>query len=297
MSVYRSIFFLLLLSTAQLSGQSLEALRAEKEALEREEKKARLALQSLNKDIDNWEVQLAQVSTLLQLQQKLSKGFKKIIATNNAIKDLLAHRMDSVEQVRDNRKDALAERAQAFYVSRRLDASSSWISWSPGKRVKDNIYLKQYKKNIQQSIESLDSLTAMIVADQQEIDSIVSQNRLKLDASTITEAQIKTQKKKLSSQKKELLKEKKKIEARVKKQQQNLKKINTAIVKAIERETKKEKRKVDVVLNKAFEDNKGKLPLPLDKAIVLQGYGEQHHAVLKQVKHMNNGLHLSSTST
>ena len=80
------------------------------------------------------------------------------------------------------------------------------------------------------------------------------------------------------------------------------KQLENQIRKIIEEEIKKErilaeKRNKDVsltpeaiALSKEFNNNKGKLPWPLSKGIIVQKYGKQKHPIFKGVETFNNGV-------
>jgi septal ring factor EnvC (AmiA/AmiB activator) len=45
-----------------------------------------------------------------------------------------------------------------------------------------------------------------------------------------------------------------------------------------------------MVLSSEFNNNKGKLPWPLEKGVIIQGYGKQKHIVLAGIETFNNGI-------
>ncbi len=49
-------------------------------------------------------------------------------------------------------------------------------------------------------------------------------------------------------------------------------------------------------LSAAFEDNRGKLPWPVERGIISSRFGEQPHPVLKKVTVKNNGIDISTTA-
>jgi septal ring factor EnvC (AmiA/AmiB activator) len=49
-------------------------------------------------------------------------------------------------------------------------------------------------------------------------------------------------------------------------------------------------------LSKSFEENKGKLPWPVERGVISSRFGEQPHPVLKRVTIKNNGIDISTTS-
>jgi len=48
------------------------------------------------------------------------------------------------------------------------------------------------------------------------------------------------------------------------------------------------------LLNDKFEANRGKLPWPTERGVILSSYGEHEHAVLKGVKVRNDGIYIST---
>jgi len=45
-----------------------------------------------------------------------------------------------------------------------------------------------------------------------------------------------------------------------------------------------------MALSSEFNNNKGKLPWPLEKGVIIQGYGKQKHTVLAGIETFNNGI-------
>ena len=51
------------------------------------------------------------------------------------------------------------------------------------------------------------------------------------------------------------------------------------------------------LLSSNFETNKGKLPWPVSRGFIVQGFGEHNHAVLKNVKVKNNGVDIKTSES
>jgi hypothetical protein len=47
-------------------------------------------------------------------------------------------------------------------------------------------------------------------------------------------------------------------------------------------------------LSNSFENNRGRLPWPVDKGFVSQGFGKYHHAVAQKVEMENYGVDIST---
>ena len=82
------------------------------------------------------------------------------------------------------------------------------------------------------------------------------------------------------------------------------KKLDDKIRKIIEEEIAKTKRKGDnenltpeaLALSSEFNKNRGRLPWPLDKGIIVGLYGKQNHPVFAGVEIFNNGIEIATES-
>lgn len=71
-------------------------------------------------------------------------------------------------------------------------------------------------------------------------------------------------------------------------------KTTAPAVKEVEKETPTFSESKELALNKSFEANKGRLPLPVASGSITGRFGEQPHPTLKNVKTNNNGIDISS---
>ena len=103
---------------------------------------------------------------------------------------------------------------------------------------------------------------------------------------------------------KDLQNKEKQLRQEIKKQQQEAEKLKKAIQKIIEEELKRQeeaKKKSGFALTpeaKAlsddFQNNKGKLPWPVEKGVITEKYGEHPHPVLREIKIQNNGINIGT---
>ena len=94
----------------------------------------------------------------------------------------------------------------------------------------------------------------------------------------------------------------KRLRAEIKAKQKEAAKLQKAIEDAIRKEIEAAKKKGKYILTPEakelmgkFEKNKGKLPWPLDKAIITGKFGNHPHEVLTYIMVNNNGIDLSTT--
>jgi murein hydrolase activator len=97
-----------------------------------------------------------------------------------------------------------------------------------------------------------------------------------------------------------LMQEENKLRAELKKQQQDVNRLNAAIQRIIEEEIRRAKEASKTktfqltpeaaALSSNFENNKGKLPWPVERGIVCGKYGEHPHPFLPGIVVKNNGV-------
>lgn len=88
----------------------------------------------------------------------------------------------------------------------------------------------------------------------------------------------------------------------IKKKEEEARKLQRAIRRIIEEEQRKLANSKGIFkltpeqkeLGDKFASNKGKLPWPLAKGVITEGYGEHWHPVLKGIKIKNNGVNIST---
>jgi len=171
------------------------------------------------------------------------------------------------------------------------------------------VYLKQYasfrKNQVDKIIESQKKLVI------KEDVLIKKNNQLVLDSASKTNL-IGAKKQELNSigetkqEKQELVNKLSKSEKVFKNQLQDklkrAKALDDEIRKIIAEEIRKEREKAEkknkgfaltpvaMALSSEFNNNKGKLPWPLEKGVIIQGYGKQKHSVLAGIETFNNGI-------
>lgn len=173
------------------------------------------------------------------------------------------------------------------------------------------IYLKQYASFRKHQTVKIKQAQDELKSKRNEL--LTYKVKLELDLSLKRKIR-KTQKQEIqnitdSKQEKEsLIRKLSKSEKRFKKELQEkkvkAKQLEDQIRKIIEEEIKKERLLAEkrskevsltpeaVALSKEFNSNKGKLPWPLSKGIIVQKYGKQKHPILKGIETFNNGVNI-----
>jgi len=318
------IFFTFLLSFAAFS-QTKEEFKKQKLSIEKEinyttkllnktkanKDKSLSYLRVLDKQIQNQERLLQTLNIEISLLSKQAqKTEQSIIKTEQSIKteqknlELLkgeyAKMIYACFKKKGNRNDLM------FIVSAE-DFNQTY------KRI---VYLKQYasfRKNqaekITESQKELESRKADLKNQKDQL-ILESASKKELMSSKTNELTTISDTK---QEKQELINKLSQSEIVFKKQlqdkQKRAKKLDDQIRKIIEEEIRKAREEVKkkngnddsynltpeaLTLSTEFNSNKGKLPWPLEKGVIVQGYGKQKHTVFVGIETFNNGIDIAT---
>jgi len=178
------------------------------------------------------------------------------------------------------------------------------------------VYLKQYasfRKNQAEKItESQKGLKSSKADLNNQKDQLILESALKKELMSAKTNELTTISD-TKQEKQELINKLSKSEIVFKKQlqdkQKRAKKLDDQIRKIIEEEIRKAREKVKkkngnddsynltpeaLALSSEFNSNKGKLPWPLEKGVIVQRYGKQKHAVFAGIETFNNGIDIAT---
>ena len=320
-SKYIILLFGILLSFSALS-QTKDELKKQKTSIEKEisyttnllnktkanKSKSLSYLKVLDKQINNKERLLQTLNIEISLLNKqIQKTGLSIVKTEQSIlaeqENLVLLKSEYAKMIfacfkkKGNRNDLI------FIISAE-DFNQAY------KRI---IYLKQYASfRINQAIKITESQKEL---ERKKVDLNYQQVQLSLESASKNEL-VTAKKNELNTisetkrEKQELVKKLSKSERVFKKQlqdkQNRAKALDDKIRKIIEEEIRKAREKAEkknkgfsltpeaMALSSEFNNNKGKLPWPLAKGVIVQGYGKQKHAVFGGVETFNNGIDIAT---
>ena len=303
------LVFFISFSTAAQNRQALEKqrIKLQKEiktinallfSSQTKEKNLLSDLSDLNKRITVREELIATINKeTKQLSKEISKNEKQIGLYQQNLKNL---KDDYANMVVQSYKSKTQQSRLMFILSsdnflqayKRMEYIKQYASYraQQGEEIKkETLILQKLNDTLKESKSEKETLLLINKGEKEQI------NQEKETQETLV-AEIKKTEKKYISQIKQKQKEEKKID----------KKIEKLIREAIARSKKKAKNKANYkssgfaltpeskLLEKDFISNKGKLPSPVERGVVIRRFGTQAHPTLSGITIESNGIHYAT---
>ena len=301
--------------------QSKKALQEQKEKLEKDieytnkllektkknKEKSLGYLNALSKQLKNREdlVQMLNIEIGL-IDKQIQKTKIKITETQDAI----SAKQDELKKIEEDYAKMI------YHASKNKNSYDNWVfifsSRSFNQAYKRLKYLKQYaqhrkmqavlitniKEQLLQKVESLENQKNYLQQDKEKKKNLIDDKKEEVKDLEVQQAEQEEVINKLQKSEKYFKKE-------MQKQQQAAKLLDEKIRKIIEEEIRKARAKKKTkdgfeltpeakALSDSFLENKGKLPWPLDKGLIVQAFGKQTNAVFKDVETHNNGVDIAT---
>ena len=162
-------------------------------------------------------------------------------------------------------------------------------------------FMQRYNKALKTKANNIEELSRTVAAEvealgreQASLDKTKGEHQREL--ATLTK-----ERKQLSEAGKKLAANEKKISKQLKAEQAQKKKAQQALQRIIDEETRKAKRKMTdaerraiTELNGRFDQNKGKMLLPVDGGVIIEHFGTHQHPTQKHITVVNKGVNIAA---
>ena len=304
-----SLFFIILFITPVVAQKTRKQLEAERKRIQKEIKQVNKLLFDTQKKEQSALEDLKDINTKIEIREQLintinleAKALSKEISSNEK-------EIEKLEKKLEKLKQDYADMIYKSYKSRSQQSRTMFIFSSENfyqayKRVK---YMNQYAafrkkqgEEVQVQTKTVARLNDSLLVQKQLKDTLLSNEEdQKLKIETDKKAQ-----EKLGSQ---IKRRERKYKKELKQKQDDEKKSADRIDKLIREAIAKENAKTGVkksegfaltpeakALAGRFEQNKGKLPWPVDNGIVTRRYGKQAHPIYKGTYINSTGIHITT---
>ena len=316
------LIFLLIFSAFSASSQSKEALNRQKIAIEKEIDYTQELLKNTKKSKDQSLSYLKVLDKQIQNQEHFLQTLnieinllnKQVQKTENTIIETEY----SIKQDKESLGLLKSEYAKMIYAcfKKKGDRNDLIFIISANdfnQAYKRTVYLRQYasfrKNQAEKIISSQDALTLKNIHLNAQKDQLILEFESKKELMRNKTNKLTTISD-IKKEKQELINSLGKSEIVFKTQLQDKQKraqfLDGEIRKIIEEEIRKARKKAErnnegfaltpeaIGLSLEFNSNKGKLPWPLEKGIIIQDYGKQKHAIFPGIETFNNGIDIAT---
>ena len=305
-----SIFCLLIFSQLIISQTTRKQLESQKAAIQKELKQINELLFKNKKqraetfsDIEKLSLKIERKQEFIKLTNKQINLLNKDLQENQKKQDQLSIELS---QVRSAYKELILQSYKARSGKNRLMfVLSSETFFQAFKRTQ---YIKQYAVYRKAQANKILKLSEQFNKIKEELNERKLIKQQLLNDNRLTQKSLENEKKQADEIAFRLRKEEKKYKKNILAKQRERTRIDKQIDKLIRdaiAASNKNKEKSDsftltpeaIALEKNFELNKGKLPWPVSRGVVIQKFGTQPHPVVKTAKIKSNGIVIATETS
>ena len=297
------ILSLLFASLAPTFGQTVEQLDAEIKRAEKEIAKNERLLKevSANKKNNQTEIKLLQVK--INNREKMVSSLGKqmsLIAKEIADKE---ENLRTMEGELGKLKEEYAKMVKVAYKNLLVGAPLHFLFSSEdlssathrmGLLARYNRALRGRAEEIGRRSMEVTAEVGELAAKQAELDKTKGEHQKSLNTLTKERKELNEAGKKLAANEKRISKELKKRREERKKAQQTLQKIIDEETRKAKRKMTDEQRRAITALNGRFDQNKGKMLMPVNGGVIIERFGKHKHPTQKHITVVNKGINIAA---
>lgn len=297
------ILSLLFASLAPTFGQTVEQLDAEIKRAEKEIAKNERLLKevSANKKNNQTEIKLLQVK--INNREKMVSSLGKqisLIAKEIAEKE---ENLRTMEGELGKLKEEYAKMVKVAYKNQLVGAPLHFLFSSEdlssathrmGLLARYNRALRGRAEEIGRRSMEVTAEVGELAAKQAELDKTKGEHQKSLNTLTKERKELNEAGKKLAANEKRISKELKKRREERKKAQQTLQKIIDEETRKAKRKMTDEERRAITALNGRFDQNKGKMLMPVNGGVIIERFGKHKHPTQKHITVVNKGINIAA---
>lgn len=292
-----------LLAVGAASGQTIDELNAQIKHAEQEIAKNEKLLKEVTASKKSNQTEIKLLQSKITSREKVVTSLGKQI--NIISKDIAAKQGDisSMQSNLEKLKGEYAEMVRVAYKNHLLGAPLHFIFSSEDVGVATHRLglLARYNRALERRAEEIAVRTQEVEG---EVASLTEQQSALDKTRTEHQKTLKTldkEKKQLSDAGKKLAANEKKISKELKKKREAMRKAQQTLQKIIDEETRKTKRTMTdaerravTALNGRFDQNRGKMLMPVNGGIIIERFGKHQHPTQKHITVVNKGVNIAA---
>lgn len=283
----------------RLAADDVKDLQREQEQIRRELAETEQLLKETKKNETATTNKLTLLNKNIKDRKRLINGInREIQAIDHDMLRLVARRGEL--QVEQNRlREDYAKLIRKTHYQQRMQSPLLFILSAKNfqQLMRRMRYLRQFARYRQRQVAAIEATQADIDAQNQSLAERKTERNAALKSQQKEQEQLTRDQRKQQKMLNELKKKEKNLAAKQKKQQKRINEINKKIEDVIRKQaTKTTLTKEQQLLAGGFEQNKGRLPWPVEKGFISGTFGVHQHPVYEHVTVNNKGIYLQTTA-
>ena len=283
----------------RLAADEVKDLQREQEQIRRELAETEQLLKETKKNETATTNKLTLLNKNIKDRKRLINGInREIQAIDHDMLRLVARRGEL--QVEQNRlREDYAQLIRKTHYQQRMQSPLLFILSAKNfqQLMRRMRYLRQFARYRQRQVAAIEATQADIDAQNQSLAERKTERNAALKSQQKEQEQLTRDQRKQQKMLNELKKKEKNLAAKQKKQQKRINEINKKIEDVIRKQaTKTTLTKEQQLLAGGFEQNKGRLPWPVEKGFISGTCGVHQHPVYEHVTVNNKGIYLQTTA-
>ena len=303
MALKRNILILCLLSFVLCPALAADNVKD----LQKKQKKLQAEIEQTNKMLKQTKKDESATLNKLQLTQQNIQNQKKLIRTlDNEITALnsemtrLTNTRDSLQQVLESHKADYARMVTESHYARVQQSPLLFLFCSEDfqQLIRRARYLQEVAHFRQQQVQRIEATQAEIDVQNNLLQENKNDKQQSLNTRKREQENLKRDERKQQTMLTQLKSKEKDLSKKLQQQQKRVKELNKKIDDMIRKQAaaKANLTKEQQLVAGGFEANKGRLPWPVEKGIIIGRFGKQQHPVYSQVTIDNKGIYLQTTA-
>ena len=295
-----SLICTLLLGSVVSFAQSKEDLQKEKDEIAKKIKYTQELLDKSKSNEKNATTQLVLLDKQIQFRSQLIKNINKEIGS---IEDEIDNGLLEIEEMELYIESLKEEYKEMIYHSYKNRSSYDKVMYVFASESFEQAYkrlkvIQSYTESRQEQTDEIEQAQDDLMTKIESLEVVKKEKEGLLASKTEENENLQKDKSAKDQYLSEIKSEQKKLDKEIKKQIAEREKINKAIRAIIEAEAASSGGLAltpeGKIVSTNFEKNKGGLPWPVDRGIIIQGFGKQAHKQLAGIYTENNGIDINT---
>lgn len=295
-------YYLISICAISIYAESVKTLQKQQRELKQQIEQTNKMLQQTKKNESATVTKLQLLDQNIKTQKKLISNLDKEISTLDTEMAGLNRRRDTLERNLSALKADYAKMVRESHYAQLQQSPLLFLLSSDSfqQLVRRIRYMQQVAQYRRLQVARIEGVKLEIEQQDQQLREHKQDKQQALKKQKREQEALARDERKQQQMLKDLKKKEKDLLAELKKQQKKADELNKKITATIEKQAKEQEKaaltKEQQLVAGGFEQNKGKLPWPIEKGFISGTFGKHQHPLYKDVTVDNKGIYLQTTA-